>query len=216
MDILDWKSHFILNIFGMCESGKSHLLKYLLYSASMKKEFDHLLFFTNTAFNGQYSYIPDEFIHRNYDEAIIGNYMKFQEEAIKSGKKSRGVIVFDDVLGQCQLGSKQFLTLVSQFRQFGLSIIICSQSISKIPNNIRELAQYACIFRYESDRALTNAYESFGVLFNKFDDYKKFFLSKTGDFKFLYYNKKLSTKGIDVAYKSLKAPSKVPLFKMKY
>ena len=213
---LDWNSHFILNIYGMCNSGKSHSLKALIYSASSKKEFDHMLLFTNTSFNNQYDYIPKDYIHPSYDERILGNYMELQKQLISKGKKTKGLIVFDDVLGQSEFGTKHFLTLITQFRQFKLSVIICSQSISKIPLQIRDLAQYSAIFRYESERAIKNAYESFGVLFNNWHEYKEYLINSTGNHKFLFYDKSLSTEGIDKAYKSLKAPAIIPEFKLKF
>ena len=74
---LDFNKHFILNIFGVCNSGKSACLKYILYYYSKKNMFDHLLLFTNTSFNDQYDYIPDQYIHPAYDEEIIKNYMEF-------------------------------------------------------------------------------------------------------------------------------------------
>ena len=92
---LDFDKHFILNIFGMCNSGKSHCLKYILYNYAKKKKYDHLLLFTNTSFNNQYDYIPEQYIHPAYDEEIIKNTVAFlfentQNSAVPNGLKPLG------------------------------------------------------------------------------------------------------------------------------
>jgi hypothetical protein len=212
---LTWDKHFVMSIFSMCGGGKSYLLQYILTKGAATKQFDHLLLFANTGFNGQYDYIPKEFVHSNYDENILQQYMIIQKNAIAAGKNSRGVIVFDDVLGDACFGSKTFLNLITQYRQYKLSVIICSQSISKIPCHIRDLSQYSCIFRFESKRAIENAYESFGVLFNDINEYKQHLIKSTGDHKFLFYDKMKSTQGKEEAYKCIMAP-KIPQMKLKY
>lgn len=214
--LLNWENHFIANIYGSCSSGKSYLLKYIIYTASHKKKIDHVLLFTNTSFNNQYDYIPEKYIHPAYDSEIIQNYMNLQRELIESGEESNGLIVFDDVLGQAQFNCKQFITLVSQFRQFKISIIICSQSVSQIPLHIRNLAQYAFIFRFEAERVIKACYESFGVLFDNWQEFKKYLLNATNEkHKFLFYDRMKSVDGIQASYKSLRAP-KFPNFKLQF
>lgn len=214
---LDFDSHFILSIFGIPRSGKSHCLKYIIYKYSKMQKFDHMLLFTNTSFNNQYEYIPDDYIHPAYDENVIHNYMEFQKQQILEGKESRALIVFDDCLGsEEQFASKKFLTLISQYRQFHISIIICSQSVSAIPLNIRNMSQYVILFRYESKRAIEACFESFGVLCHDWKDFKELLLKATdGKHKFLYYNRDKSIEGRDKAYKSLKCPA-IEEFKLDY
>ena len=204
---LDFDKHFILNIFGMCLSGKSQCLKYILYYYAKKNKFDHLLLFTNTSFNNQYDYIPEQFIHKAYDEDIIQNYMELQKGFILNGQNSRGIIIFDDCMGISHFLSPVFKTLSSQFRQFNLSIIICSQSVTSIPLDVRNLAQYAIIFRFEAERVIKSCYESFGVLCNNWQDFKELLLNATNaKHRYLFYDKMKSIEGRNVAYKSLKCP----------
>lgn len=213
---LDFEKHFILNIFGVCSSGKSECLKYILYYYAQKKKFDHMLLFTNTSFNNQYDYIPEQYIHPAYDEEIIKNYMELQRNFIAEGKKSNAVIVFDDCLGLDHFASRTFLTLASQFRQFHISIIICSQSVSAIPLNIRNLAQYAIIFRFEAERVIKACYESFGVLCDNWQEFKQMLIKATSQkYHFLFYDRMKSIDGKEKAYKSLKCP-KVDNFKLDF
>ena len=214
---LDFDKYFILNIFGMCSSGKSHCLKYIIHKYSLEGKFDHMLLFTNTSFNNQYDYIPDEYIHPAYDEDVIFKYMEFQKQMITEGKKSNALIVFDDCLGSDEhFASKKFLTLISQYRQFNISIIICSQSVTAIPLNIRNLAQYAIIFRFEAERVIKACFESFGILCNNWQEFKQLLLKATNEkYKFLFYDRTKSVDGIKEAYKSLRC-TKVPDFKLEY
>lgn len=204
---LNFNDHFILNIFGMCGSGKSHTLKYIIHDAAKNNKFDHLLLFTNTSFNDQYDYIPHQYIHSAYDEEIIKNYMELQRKCVLDGVKSRGIIIYDDCLGISHFGSKAMQILMSQYRQFNISLIICSQSVSKIPLDIRNLSQYAIIFRFEAEVVIKSCFESFGVLFNNWKEFKEFFMKATCQkYRFLYYDRNKSTEGKEVAYKSLKCP----------
>lgn len=216
MNILDWNSHFILNIFGMCESGKSHLLKYIIYKASLNKNINHVILFTNTSFNNQYNYIPDKYIHTSFNPEIINNYMELQREVLGNGEKSRGLIVFDDILGEAQFNCKEFLKLITQFRQFNLSVIICSQTVTDIPHKIRCLAQYCCSFEYQTKRSVEALFESYGLLFDTWKEYKEFMNKSTGNYKFLFFDRKMAIKGREHAYKSIRAPAKIPQFQLNY
>jgi hypothetical protein len=214
---LDFDKHFILNIFGMCLSGKSHALKYILYYYAKKKKYDHMLLFTNTSFNNQYDYIPKQYIHPAYDEEVIKNYMELQRNYISEGKQSSALIVFDDCLGKMEhFASKEFLTLITQYRQFKISIIICSQSVSAIPLNIRNLAQYAIIFRFEAERVIKSCFESFGVLCNNWHEFKDLLIKATSEkYRFLFYDRMKSIEGKEKAYKSMKCPG-VENFKLDF
>ena len=54
---------------GKPESGKSHLVKSLIYDFQKKDPyFKFILAFVKTKWNGGYEYLPDEYIHESFDE----------------------------------------------------------------------------------------------------------------------------------------------------
>ena len=86
----------ILLACGKPKSGKSHLIKYFMYTH--RKYYDYGIVFTKTKFNNAYDYIPDLFVHPNYDEKKLKNLMKLQANLINKGIKKKCFVIFDDCL----------------------------------------------------------------------------------------------------------------------
>lgn len=216
---LDIKSPAFIQIFGSCGSGKTHLLKYLVSHMAKSGQFDHCILFSNTAgwANGDYDYIPEEYQFSMYDDDVLLEYMKIQKQAISSGSKSKGLVIFDDVLGQANLvNNRVLLQLCTQFRHYSCSIILVSQWITKIGPTLRELATNVFLFSQTTKLAYENSFDSFGGHFNNLAEWKGFLKKCTGDYKFLLVNNKSKTNNIEDVYKSMKCPAKIKDFVLEF
>lgn len=207
------ESPFFAQIYGSCGSGKTHLTKWLISHLAHKGQFQHCILFSNTAcMSSDYDYIPDEYQFSQYDDEILLQYMQIQ----KDNRKSKGLVIFDDVLGQANMNSRVLLQLATQFRHYNISIILVSQWVTRIPASMRELSTHVFLFKQNTKLAYENTYDSFGGYFNNWKEWKNFIDNATGDYKFLFVNNKSKTNDVKDVYKSLKCPAKLQDFVLEF
>lgn len=197
-------------------SGKSHLAKYLLmldHPDYNKNPIRYGLIFTTTKFNGYWNEIfPPDYVHPRYDSSPLQSLMDIQRE----NNQHRAVVVFDDCLDQKAFASQLFLDLSTTFRHYNIDVYILVQYLYKIPPVVREVATRVGMFRITTERSLKACYESFGSFFKRYDDFRKFLIDRTGDYKFLWYIANSSKENIDEIYYVMKAPERVPDIKFEY
>ena len=198
----------ILVLTGMPNSGKSHLMKYLVYKWSSEGLIDYVHAICPTKFNGGFNYIPDAYIHPSYSEELIKKILKQQEI-----EKKRLVLILDDCLGSVPFDSKTFQQLVSTHRHYQITLLISTQSPNKLPNLIRDCCGYSVMLQCRTNRAITGLYDSYGVLFETFKDFKRYFVKYTCNNYFILYTKN-PPKGVHM-YQILRAPV-TPDFKLMY
>ena len=134
---LDWKKFFTLVIYGKPGMGKSHLLKYLIYTAGIKKEFDHCLLFSSTKGTTDYNFIDDKYKYDAFDNVVIEKYIEMCQKKNEKSIKTRGLLIFDDICGEQSFKSPLFKKLFSNSRHYGISIIVCQQMPVELPLAIR-------------------------------------------------------------------------------
>lgn len=158
---MNLETPYITCIFGIPKSGKSHLIKYLVYQSKLKNQFDLYLVITGTKFNGDYQqFINPKYVH-DYSEEILEKLIDKCSKWKESGDEVRVLLILDDVLGESNFNNKLWLKLYNNHRHYNLSIIIVAQYVNKIPPNFRNNAKYAFIFNQynkSSLEAATNAY----------------------------------------------------------
>ena len=75
------------------DSGKTYLVKYLLTQLYKKKKVNYGIVFCSTSFNTEnYDYIPDNYLHSNYDENLILNLMNIRQQQIYMVKKKQKLL----------------------------------------------------------------------------------------------------------------------------
>jgi ABC-type dipeptide/oligopeptide/nickel transport system ATPase component len=72
---LDFSRAQIISIIGTCGSGKSFLLRNVIYQFSNKNFFKFGCVFTGTSFNTDYEFMPDGSVHSDYSEAKLEKYI---------------------------------------------------------------------------------------------------------------------------------------------
>ena len=215
---MNLKENFVLGIYGDCRGGKSHLIRYIIHCQASKKLMNHCLVFSNTAlFTNDYDYIPDKYVYDRYDENILQAYMNVQRNAKEEGTASRGVVIFDDVLGDATFNSKVFTNFITTYRHYNLDVIISSQYISKIPLFIRNICSHACLFRLFSKPALETSFESYGMAHDSLKAWTRFMKRNTAaKYTFVFVDKNLDVNDPLDRFKALTAPARIPEFKLSY
>lgn len=198
---------------GKPKSGKSHLIKYIIYK--YRHKFQYGIVMCKTSFNDGYDYIPEDFVHSKYDENKIKNLMKLQSKLIENGIINDCFLILDDCL-TCDYNKELFTDLITQYRHYHITVIISTQYIYKVNPTIRECANYAMLFRQSTKRSIEAVYESFGAHFDNYESFKQYITNNTDDHKFIFVDINSDQDDIDNIYQVMKAPKKIPKFLLKF
>lgn len=201
-----------LNIIaGAPNAGKSHLTKHLLWTECKKKTFDFGIVFTNTSFNQAYDFLPKKAIKSKYDPAIIKRVIEIQ----KANPNSNAFIIFDDCLGLTAFKTREFDSLMTEYRHLRLTIFICTQWINKIPPIIRSCASMVFMFRQEMKRGIVALYESYGQSFDNEKQWRSFMdKNLQQEHTVLVCNPREPNKA--KKYKVFRAPANIPDFTLDF
>lgn len=206
-------------IVGMQGIGKSTLIRFLMYK--WRKKFDYGVVFCNTFFdknNDSFDYMPPEFVHSEYNEAILENLMNIQAKLIEKGIKKNAVVIFDDCLDDPnEFKSVALKKLSTQLRHYNITLIFSTQYSNAIPSRMRANTMNVFIFHTDNKNSLEALYNSYGQQFESYNEFKNYMLTKTGNYKFIFFNKmKSNGKSIEDNFRIYRAPVKIPHFKIKF
>lgn len=163
------KPNFNLGIFGKSESGKTHLMKYIILF--LYKYFNSIILISSTICTGQYDFIKNLNIKStllNYENLDI-KLTKIMEkqnditELFKNGKikhENKILLVFDD--GQGALNVTNILrSLNIKYRHINISIIFGFQNITSLKPEIRRNLSHICVFKLRSDSEIQTLQKEF-------------------------------------------------------
>ena len=137
MDLIsDIPEHFQCVISSKRNIGKSFLAKYLVYRLIKEnpKRFSYIRVFSNTAhINEDWSFLPDNFIKKGFQDDIVQTILKFQEKRVVDLGKEHApscLLIFDDVIGgnsDRMAYSDSINQIFTQGRHYKISSIFCLQ-----------------------------------------------------------------------------------------
>lgn len=121
---------------GSCASGKSHMLKYMMYLFGKKKHFKFGLCFTSTKFTGDYAYLPDKSV-REFDMDDLKSYIKHLRNKMEVEKKEHdkdlklphNFVIIDDSIGMFQ-NSVFFCNFIGTHRHTRTTVFLLSQLLT--------------------------------------------------------------------------------------
>jgi len=202
----------MLLINGQIGSGKSHFIRYLF--SIYKNKLKYGIVFSHTCFNeGNFDYIPEKYIYSEYNGEVLHNLMKIQEQQPKN-QRHLAFVVFDDCLFDSYNKCKYFNRLSVELRHYNILLIISTQYAHKLPPTLREQAYQVIIFNAFSKRNINALFESYGQNFNCYNDFKEYILGNTGEYKFIYHDRKEKDK--DKQYQIMRCPKNFKKFKLAY
>jgi len=145
------------------KTGKTHMINYLLKNIIKKRLVDEcLIFYSNDKIERDYWYLPSKCRYSVYKENILQNYInELIAHKEKTGKFKKSVIVFDDQIMQVK-NTANFVSILSNFRHYGVSIFFVTQQLKKENSVFRRMLNYAIIFKHLGKESKDALYEAFG------------------------------------------------------
>ena len=180
---LDFTTPQICVFLGKPKQGKSWALRWALLKNTVdKKIFKYGIVFTRTKFNGDYSYLPDEYVYENYDPMMLQQYLDGLKQ-LNPEDLQPSFIIFDDIQGILSSNDQILTSLVACHRHFKISVFFCFQYIYGHGSTpvLRECTTMSFLFNSKGERTLRALYENFGQLFDSFNQFKEYFLACTSE-----------------------------------
>ena len=182
---LDGNHRFLLDNFIVTHnSGKSFLVRDIFYH---HKDIPMGLIFSGTEeanpFFGEF--IPDSFIHSEYDSTLVENMLTKQSQKVKKARlnghsgtdgltpNNRAFIVLDDMLHDAAAWKKE-KTIQSIFfngRHYNLFFILTMQYPLGIPPALRSNIDYVFVFNEPSIKNRKKIYDDYGGAVKSFDEF---------------------------------------------
>ena len=150
--------------------------------------------FTGTKFDrNDYSYIPEEYIIQGYEENVLQNYLEGISKYIeKYGSAPLSFLVFDDLLYLISSMDKYFMNFLGNMRHYNIVVLFAVQFLRTGIPVLRELTDYALIFKSNRHDTLKAIYNEFGTLFETFKEFKEHFFEITREpFTAMLYDRNL-------------------------
>ena len=206
-DISFKKPQVVVSV-GKPKMGKSNALRYFILKNTLnKKIFKFGIVFTRTGkMNQEYSFIPKKYIYHEYKPELLKKYMNGLEKLKKqTGKIPPNFVIFDDQQGLLNRNDPTLVNFVSSHRHYNSSCFFNFQYLFGASPLMRECTTYALLFNSKGHRTINGLYENFGMLFDKFDDFKEYFLFNTKKpYVAMLYDQNINEKQDN--YKQFKAP----------
>jgi hypothetical protein len=173
-------------------SGKSFLVRDLVYNLSKLKKINQLIVMSNTsglALNKDYDFVDKRFL-TTFSQQKIEKLMKIQSKAVKQGKIREVCLVLDDVIGgegtKKAEGNRLIRSLYANGRHYHISVILLSQIANRLLEPpLRENSDYIFFSRL-GQRGLEILWESIPVIQKK--DFIAFASVNNKDFTFILYD----------------------------
>lgn len=187
--LLMGKPPFLIIFQGMKKSGKSVLIKHIIWS--YRDHFAYIVVFSGSEqVNDAYgSFLPKKYIHSKYEADVMKSITEKQKKFKQAGKDVHCLIIFDDCLGEGFDWRKptlnpELITLATSNRHYNISIAICSQSPRLIPPTWRSNADYVFLFRH-LNQAVGDLYAQLSPMKRK--EWEEFYDKNTSDFRIIMF-----------------------------
>lgn len=173
-------------------SGKSFLVRDLVYNLSKLKKINQLIVMSNTSgmsLNQDYNFVDKRFL-TTFSQEKIEKLMKIQAKAIQQGNIREILLVLDDVIGgdgtKKAEGNRLIRSLYANGRHYHISIVLLSQIANRLLEPpLRENSDYIFFSRL-GQRGLETLWESIPVIPKK--DFIQFASTHNKDFTFVLYD----------------------------
>ena len=178
---LDFSNPQVCVLLGKPKQGKSWALRWMILKNTVdQKNFKQGIVFTRTKFNGQYDYLPEEYVYEDYNPQILQQYLDGLKE-LDPEEIEPSFVIFDDIQGLLSYSDNTLTQLVSNHRHFKISVFFCFQYIYGRGSTpvLRECCSICCLFNSKGKRTLEALFENFGQLFDDFKTFKEYYLACT-------------------------------------
>lgn len=208
MDHLDCPSLVILN--GIPDSGKTHLMRYMLLQDAMNKKIDWVVVISPSCFTGSFDMVPRSCRRSTWDEHFVREVLLIQKR-----ERKRLLFIIDDGIGFVGFGTKLFTHIIAMFRHYNCKFLIATQNVCKLPVIARDCSTHVVMFQSYVMGQLKNLYLNYGTHFSTFEEFRKYLKYATDEpHQFILYTKKPPIDSNIPVYQILMAPAKIPRYRL--
>jgi Poxvirus A32 protein len=180
----------VLLVSGPKGSGKTHLIKFLIYSLAKSRSIDFVRVISPTAYNNAYDFLEPSQVSQEYSEADIYEFVDNQKEFCEKGTPRNAVLVFDDCIGSANFRSRLWEQLATTCRHPRITLVVVTQHIYRLPPSLRDNADTVFILRTIDVDNLQGLYNTCGRWnWRTFKDFERFVLRNTDNFKCIVIDK---------------------------
>ena len=151
--------------FGKRRTGKSFMFRWIM--SKMAHFYAFILVFTNTKSNNFWQkMVPERFIHRGFNPAVVHKFLRWQDERKNDPKLKdanlKSLIIEDDVISDTKLRyMKEQNALFTEGRHYDAGVYVTTQSAKGINPTLRENADVAFFFYMHSKNQKKSIYEDY-------------------------------------------------------
>jgi len=180
-DISTIKKHSVCVIIGKRGTGKTVLIKELLYN-----NYNDIKEKTIISPIDNYDIFPDLVINRTYNPEILSNVISKCKSNDKSNDES--LLILENCLYSSCFKDTNMISLFMNGRCYKLNVIITMQYALSIPTNLRSNVDFVFIFRENNVSNRTRLYEHYAGMFASFEDFCQVMDKCTEDYNCLVIN----------------------------
>ena len=176
-------SNFVL-VVGAPKRGKSHWIRWYIVDGMRKKKWDQIVVMSPTKSSdprfSDWGFLDQDYVWGDtttYDECL--NKILRNQTILKNKLghpplpgEGRLLVVCDDCLGAMNWNKDIWKRLASTFRHFGIDLLISTQSLTRLPYFMFDMATQGIVFRMDVFRGVQLVWERWLSAFDCGDDVK--------------------------------------------
>lgn len=214
-DIDNMKKHRIICLIGKRSTGKSVLLRDIMYHISKKVDFGIAMTPTEDTAAMFREHMPSNLIYSGVNSNKLESMLSMQRDLGKNNKQRDLYVFMDDCMyDKKMLKSVVIRDLFMNGRHYKVMYMTCMQYIMDMPPDLRTNVDYVFALK---ENILTNKqklWKYFFGMFEKFDDFNKVMDRCTENFGVLVLDNTVPSNKIDDIVFHYRAELKLPPFQM--
>tara|TARA_Y100000389_G_scaffold202464_1_gene247834 strand:- start:2672 stop:3586 length:915 start_codon:yes stop_codon:yes gene_type:complete len=197
-------NHFVANrifcVIGKRNTGKSVVIRNIVYHLSEQIDFAVLVSPTESTRQEFGAFMPQTWIHSNYDADVIQRMIDVQKRATLMGKARRVLLVLDDLLYDNRLFKNEAIKQIYlNGRHLNITLIVSAQYAIAIPPLYRSNTDLVVLLRDTARQNRKKLYDAFCGIFDSFDAFNTVFADLTANYGCIVINNCSKSNSIDDA-----------------
>lgn len=170
----------VLGFIGRRGSGKSTLMKDIMYKLRHKFHWGIVMCGTESA-NGYYkNFIPDAFCFDDWKPDLVIKLLNKQQKANMTGNQKRVFVIIDDnSFDKSIFRSLAMRELLMNGRHCGVTVLLSSQYLMDIECSLRSNIDFIFTLRENSVNNMKKMYDNYFGVIPKFNKYKEIMFEHT-------------------------------------
>lgn len=207
------KKNRVILITGKRGTGKTTLLKYLMYTISDRFDIAVGIGGSHASVEMLESFIPKALIYTTPDAEIVERMVEKAKILTEHGKRREILLILDDCTFRKDLFKKPvFREIFMNGRNFGLTFVISAQYIMDLHTDLRSQIDYVFTFREQIRANRKRLHEYFYGMVDDFHDFERILHTFTCDYECLVMDNTDPTGDIENQLFFYKAPLTTPPF----